>query len=236
MLLDSFFVEIGVLPEYLGNYTGSSYKIKLSDFYNKKLLEHNQCSQLFQKYIIGTLCILISGLATDSSQTGFSLDYADTQDLKISAKIPANMLDAFVNCRYSFLLQMLVIKIGRLLIEKYQSSTKDEDKALFEKKTVKEIPSEYLELETKVLEYFNEYESNNSEDNAKTTQLIHELTQINLVKVLNKDDFFRKILIDYEDEIISFIEAIKEDDFSWDFGQSSGAASESRQASKSICF
>lgn len=218
--MDAFFTDIGKRPEYLGNYTGSSYEIRLADFYNKKLAAHEKCSQLFQKFAMGVLCIMNSGLA-QASGTGFALDYSDAENLKVSAAVPQKMLDGFAECRYSFVLQMMLVKLGKAVIDNYKNSEKDEEKLLYEAKTFKEIPLEYLSFASQVEKYFAEFESNSHQDNEQSLFLVREIALFSLKGVLKKDPFYRDLLVQYEVELIAYLENLSEEDFDWAFGAAS---------------
>jgi hypothetical protein len=165
------------------------------------------------------MCILSSGLATDTSTTGFALDSSNANDLKLLMKIPQKMLDSFVDCRYSYVLQFFVIRIGRIVLNNLKNSEKEEDVKKFGAKTVKEIPADFLTFESKAEEYITQYLANDLKDNEQTTALIRELTLLNLKEVLNKDSFYRELLIQYEDEIISHLESINEEEFDWSLGE-----------------
>lgn len=221
--MSAFFTHMGVRPEYLGNYTGSSYQIKLSDFYNKRIASHEKCSQLYQKFIVGAVCLMNSGLAKSSSTTGFSVDYSNKENMLIDVTIPQKMLDAFGECRFSFILQAFAIKVGKIIIDNFKNSAKEEEKKAFESKTLKEIPEEYLSFATKTEAYYAAYEKNSLVDDETSLNLIRELTLFTLEGVLNKNTFYRELFVQYESELISYLENIKESDFNWNFEGASPA-------------
>ena len=76
------------------------------------------------------------------------------------------------------------------------------------------------------------------DSNDTTLGLIREITLINLKGVLNKDDFYRTLLTEYEHEIIDNMENLKEEDFSWTFGETgtSDIETSSKELNKSNFF
>ena len=232
--METYFTKIGVRPEYLGNYTGTNYKIKLSDMYNKKKASHIECSQLFQKFIVGAICVLCSGLATNTT-SGFSVDYSNPKDMSISLKIPESLLGSFSTCRYSFYLQMLVIRISKIVLNNLKNSTTDEDKTKFSNKKIKDINPDYLAYEQDIEKYFIEYDGNSSEDNDTSSGIMQQLVLFNLKRILNKDDFYRDIMIDYENEIMDYMDGIQDSEYDINFGQTS-TASPSTKSTPIIIF
>ena len=80
--------------------------------------------------------------------------------------------------------------------------------------------------------YFQEFEKNASVDNENSLTLIREIVLISMKGVLNKDPFYRLLITQFEQEIIDNLENLKEEDFSWNFGESETTAQKISNKSK----
>jgi hypothetical protein len=235
-LMDLVFIKIGILPRYMGNYTGTCYEIKLSDYYNKRKANHEQCTQTFQKFIIGLLCIMSSGLGNDSTKTGFSLDFSDTKNLELFTKITDSLLDTFKICKYEFYFQLVVIRTGKNVLNNIIEEDTKKGTNVMGSKSVKTIPQEYIDYSEKVAQYFTEFETNFNRDNEESTKIFREIVLFNLKGVLNKDNFYRKFLLDYELEMIAYMDEFEDVTYTINFDGVETSEEPCRKGSKGNIF